>query len=64
MSDYWLETGAVIFLGYCALISTALLALGIWVGVWPLLAFVPLAGLPWFGVWHLWKTRPSVQDYH
>lgn len=59
MSDYLLETGAVILLAYVLLLLDGVVVLAMWQATWFIAALIPpLLFLHW-AVIRLWRERPS-----
>lgn len=62
MSDYLLETGAVLTLAFVSILLDAVIVLLAVVMVgWPILILIPVVAIFQFFIWRLWMTRPSVQ---
>lgn len=61
MSDYVFETGAVLMMGWFALIADVVIIYAIVIGVWPVAALIPPLGFIHFVIVNLWKTRPSLR---
>ena len=61
MTDYWMETLAVLILGWCVGIVDCMIAYGIWKGIWLLLIVVPPDIVFHLAIVYMWKSRPSVR---
>lgn len=60
MSDYAMETGAVIFLGWLVLMLDGVLGYVLVRVTWVFALAVPPVGILNVAVVHLWMTRPSI----
>ena len=60
LSDCWMETATVLVVGYLVMMLDGIIVFAICSGVWPVWFVVPPVMALHYAVWHLWKTRPSI----
>jgi hypothetical protein len=60
MTNYWLETGAVLTLAYMLLMLDAVFVFAAVKLHWGFVLLMPPIIALHFGVWGLWRSRPSI----